>query len=119
MPVDVERAETAVTVLDALLRSLETPPRLARAARVSPVETELDQDRDACETHVGPMTFFFREDSLMRRMISVGTTVMLAFGMKGLVAQARPDFTGNWTVSDPNAGASPGIMYLGFAFTAL
>jgi hypothetical protein len=42
----------------------------------------------------------------MRRMISVGTIVMLAFG-------------GNWTNSDPNAGATAeGIMYLGFAFTA-
>ena len=57
------------------------------------------------------------KDSLMRRMISVWTIVMLAFGMKGLVAQVRPNFTGNWTVAGPNA-ASAGIMYLGFAFTA-
>ncbi len=54
----------------------------------------------------------------MRRMVSVGTIVMIAFGMTGLVAQAKPNFTGHWTVSDPNAGASAGIMYLGFAFTA-
>jgi hypothetical protein len=55
----------------------------------------------------------------MRRMISVGTIVMLTFGMKGLVAQARPNFSGNWTNADPNAAASAeGITFLGFAFTA-
>ena len=55
----------------------------------------------------------------MRRIISVGTIAMLAFGMNDLVAQVRPNFTGNWTNADPKAAASAeGIMYLGFAFTA-
>ncbi len=55
----------------------------------------------------------------MRRLIGVATIVMLAIGVKGLGAQARPDFTGNWTNADQNAAASAeGIMFLGFAFTA-
>jgi len=40
---------------------------------------------------------------------------ILAIGSTSLIAQVRPNFTGNWTVADPSAG---GVMYLGVAFTA-
>ena len=53
----------------------------------------------------------------MRLRLALSLALLAAIGTTGL-AQVRPNFTGNWTLSEPNAGAPAGIMYLGFAFTA-
>ena len=34
------------------------------------------------------------------------------------LAQGRPNFAGNWALTDPNTRSSGGIMFVGLAFTA-
>ena len=59
------------------------------------------------------------QEASMRVRLALSLALLAAVGSSGFAAQARPNFTGNWTNADPNATrSSNGIMYLGSAFTA-
>ena len=54
----------------------------------------------------------------MRLRLALSLAFIAAIGSTRLVAQDRPNFTGKWTIAEPNVSAPAGIMYLGSAFTA-